>query len=133
MTKIPAPSGKVNTKRTQEQKILNLLIAAFKEKREIPLPEMMACAAQYNARVHSLRAQGWNIANRSEYKAGIRHTFFRLTSLFAGAGDSQAVTPSSNRADRRSALRNIDSGNQANLLILPEQTARTWKDPEAGR
>jgi hypothetical protein len=126
-TNLNAPSPKVNT---QRQRILSLLIAAFKEKREVPLPEVMACAAQYSARIHELRAEGWKIANRRQYHAGIRHTFFRLTSPVAVSGSSQDVTPDINRPDRRSAVRNIDSTIQPELLSIPAQPSR-WQDPES--
>jgi hypothetical protein len=56
--------------------ILRLLIEAHGA--WVPLPEIMACAAQYNARVLELRRLGFNIENRTERVDGARHSWFRL-------------------------------------------------------
>jgi hypothetical protein len=44
----------------------------------VPLPEIMACAAQYNARVHELRRLNFQIENRIETVNGVRRSAFRL-------------------------------------------------------
>lgn len=45
----------------------------------VPLPQIMACAAQYNTRIFELRRQGFNIENRCESQPdGARHSWFRL-------------------------------------------------------
>jgi len=46
----------------------------------VPLPETIACAAQYNARVLELRRRGFNIENRMERVDGARHSWFRFVS-----------------------------------------------------
>ena len=67
-----APNAK-----TQSASILRLLIAA--RGAWVPLPEIMACAAQYNARLWTLRHRmGFNIENRTECVDGVRHSWFRL-------------------------------------------------------
>lgn len=64
--------------KSQRGRILRLLIDADCD--WVPLPEIMECAAQYNARVHELRKLGFAIENRTETDAetGIRHSRFRL-------------------------------------------------------
>jgi hypothetical protein len=64
------------THKTQRAEILRLLIAA--RGGWVPLPQIMACAAQYNARVFELREQGFSIENRTERVDGARHSWFRL-------------------------------------------------------
>jgi len=45
----------------------------------VPLPEIMACAAQYNARILELRRAGFNIPKpRVEIVNGQKHTWYRL-------------------------------------------------------
>src|SRR5258707_14623760 len=61
---------------TQRARILRLLVQA--RGAWVPLPEIMACAAQYNARILELRRRGFNIENRTERVAGARHSWFRL-------------------------------------------------------
>jgi hypothetical protein len=63
---------------TQRAKILNVLRAASGE--WVPLPQITACAAQYNARVFELRRQGFTIRNRTKDVDGVRHSWFRLES-----------------------------------------------------
>src|SRR5258708_6493321 len=64
---------------TQRGRILGLLIDARGE--WVPLPEILACAAQYNARVWELRRAGYVIENRVERGAdGICRSWFRLAS-----------------------------------------------------
>jgi hypothetical protein len=61
---------------TQRAKILALLFAACGA--WVPLPKIMACAAQYNARIFELRRMGFNIENRTERVDGVRRSWFRL-------------------------------------------------------
>ena len=63
-------------RRTQRARILRLLIDA--RGGWVALPEIMACAAQYNARVFELRHLGFNIENRTERVDGVQHSWFRL-------------------------------------------------------
>src|SRR5882724_1718378 len=61
---------------TQRAKILALLLAACGA--WMPLPKIMACAAQYNTRIFELRRMGINIENRIERVEGSQHNWFRL-------------------------------------------------------
>jgi hypothetical protein len=62
--------------KTQGSRILRLLIDACGA--WVPLPEIMACAAQYNTRIFELRRSGYHIENRTETIDGQRHSWFRL-------------------------------------------------------
>src|SRR5262249_50012617 len=62
--------------RTQQGNILQLLKEA--NGGWVPLPKILACAAQYNARLFDLRRQGFKIENRTEIVKGVRHSWFRL-------------------------------------------------------
>jgi hypothetical protein len=66
-----APNAK-----NQRARILRLLIDG--RGAWVPLPEIMACAAQYNARVLELRRLGFVIENKTERVNGVRHSWFRL-------------------------------------------------------
>ncbi|SRR6266403_1356175 len=68
--------GELPQAKTQRGKILALLLAACDA--WVPLPEIMACAAQYNARVLELRRLGFTIENKTERINGVRHSWFRL-------------------------------------------------------
>jgi hypothetical protein len=70
----PAPGSSSS----QRARILRLLIEA--RGREVPLPEIAACACQYGARIFSLRKMGFVIENRTQEIDGVRHSFFRLVS-----------------------------------------------------
>ena len=63
---------------TQRAAILHLLIAARGE--WVPLPQISACAAQYNARIYELRRLGFRIVNKKKDVDGVRHSWFRLAS-----------------------------------------------------
>jgi hypothetical protein len=60
----------------QRGKIFELLKAA--DGGWVSLPEIMDCAAQYNARIFELRRLGFRIENRTTEIAGVRHSWFRL-------------------------------------------------------
>jgi hypothetical protein len=60
----------------QRGKIMELLKAA--DGGWVSLPEIMDCAAQYNARIFELRRLGFRIENRTKEIAGARHSWFRL-------------------------------------------------------
>jgi hypothetical protein len=63
--------------KTQAAAILRLLTDA--RGAWVPLPQILAHAAQYSARIHELRKQGFNIENRCECQPdGARHSWFRL-------------------------------------------------------
>jgi hypothetical protein len=63
---------------SQKQRILNLLAAAWPE--WTPAPSLARISLQYCARISELREQGWEICNRTEWKDGARHGFYRLGS-----------------------------------------------------
>jgi hypothetical protein len=67
--------------KTQRGEILGLLIKAHGD--WVPLPQIMACAAQYNARVFELRRLGFGIENRTEIdvETGQKHSWFRLVGV----------------------------------------------------
>jgi len=84
-------SGAPNAK-TQCARILRLLIAA--RGAWVPLPAIIACAAQYNARLWTLRHRmGFNIENRTEYVDGVRHSWFRLVNSTAPAPKPEPAKP----------------------------------------
>ena len=85
-------------RQTQRDRILRLLIDA--RGAWVPLPEIMACAAQYNARIFELRKQSFTIENRTEVIDDVRHSWFRLVD--SPAAPSPATSkPSQNWAERR--------------------------------
>jgi hypothetical protein len=71
----------------QRAKILYLLISARVD--WVLLPMIMACAAQYNARIFELRRLGFRITNRTQGVNGSRHSWFRRES-----GPPAVQTPS---------------------------------------
>jgi hypothetical protein len=78
-------STAADSRATQRGRILKLLIEA--RGGWVPLPEISACAAQYNARIFEIRRLGFRIENRTREVAGVRHSSFRLVS-----GPAQAAT-----------------------------------------
>ncbi|HET8922996.1 MAG TPA: hypothetical protein VFN26_08380 [Candidatus Acidoferrum sp.] len=65
-----------DSRKTQRARILRLLLEA--RGAWVPLPDIMACAAQYNARIFELRKQGFDIENRTEVVDDVQHSWFRL-------------------------------------------------------
>jgi hypothetical protein len=61
---------------TQRSEILAKLINA--QGARVPLPEIVACAAQYGSRIFELRRMGFNILNERQRVDGELHTWFRL-------------------------------------------------------
>jgi hypothetical protein len=82
----PIPRGAPESAKTQRARILRVLTDA--RGAWVALPEMMACAAQYNARIFQLRRPGFTIENRTEAdsETGARHCWFRLVSSSARNG-----------------------------------------------
>ncbi|HSK42517.1 MAG TPA: hypothetical protein VLA83_01380 [Candidatus Binatia bacterium] len=72
------PGSETTNHKTQPQHILDLLMAA--EGAEVPLADIMICAAQYNTCIHELRKRGYNIVNRAETRNGVKHSWYRLES-----------------------------------------------------
>jgi|SRR5579863_3057480 len=85
-----------DSRKTQRSRILRLLIDA--RGAWIPLPEIMACAAQYNARIFELRRLGFKIENRTEEIDGARHSWFRLVNSSLPSDPLVAATLSTRRA-----------------------------------
>jgi hypothetical protein len=83
-----------DSRSNQRGRILRLLIEARGD--WVSLPEISACAAQYNARIFELRRLGFSIVNRTAERDGVRHSWFRLASTSVQA--SSPATPAS--ADR---------------------------------
>jgi hypothetical protein len=73
---------KQNSRSTQRSRILAALVEAHGN--WVPLPQISACAAQYNARIFELRRLGFRIINRTKEVDGVRHSWFKL--------ETQAVT-----------------------------------------
>jgi hypothetical protein len=66
----------VKDSHSQREKIMALLKAA--DGGWVSLPEILNCAAQYNARIFELRRLGFRIENRTEEIEGVRCSWFRL-------------------------------------------------------
>jgi hypothetical protein len=62
----------------------------------VPLAQIMACAAQYNARVHELRNLNFQIENRIETENGVRRSAFRLG---MAAVSTNGATPEMSHGD----------------------------------
>ena len=87
-------------RKTQRARILRVLIEA--RGAWVPLPEIMACAAQYNARIFELRSRGIVIENRTKKAAGVRNSWFRIvSSLTPRAVESEDAKPKSTWDGRR--------------------------------
>jgi hypothetical protein len=78
LTDASSQAMNVSSKATQRTRILALLTSARGD--WVPLPQITACAAQYNARVYELRRLGFKIVNRTRDVDGVRHSWFRLES-----------------------------------------------------
>jgi hypothetical protein len=80
------------TAKTQRARILRLLTDAHGD--WVPLPRIMACAAQYNARLFELRRSGFVIENRTETDrtTGERRSWFRLVESRESTSDSAIET-----------------------------------------
>lgn len=126
--------------KTQRQHILDLLMAA--EGAEVPLADIMACAAQYNRCIYDLRKGGYQIVNRAETRNGVRHSWYRLESSPA---DLTPRTPEpapsrkkSGRVEPPSTSQPVSEPPQM-LSLFPEMSApatspqhSVWRDPELG-
>ncbi len=47
----------------------------------IPLYEIMGIAAQYNARIYSLRQEGMAIINKTKIYGGVKHSWYKNETL----------------------------------------------------
>jgi hypothetical protein len=71
-------SDAVSSRTGQCFRILGVLRAA--RGAWVPLPTIIECAAQYNARIFELRRLGYRTTNRTREVDGERHSWFRLES-----------------------------------------------------
>jgi hypothetical protein len=78
--------------RTQQASILQLLRDA--KGAWVPLPRIMECAAQCNARTFDLRRQGFKIENRTETINEIKYSWFRLVLTASQEFSERAPTES---------------------------------------
>ena len=85
-------------KKSQRGAILALLIQA--RGGWVELPEIMRLAAQYNARLHELRALGFKIENRIRDVGGVRRSWFRLIP----SEQAQAIRPAPRSSTARAGL-----------------------------
>lgn len=126
--------------KTQRQHILDLLMAA--EGAEVPLADIMVCAAQYNACIHELRKRGYKIVNRSETRNSVRHSWYRLESSPA---DLTPRTPAPEPAPSRKKSGRVEPPSTSltpsqpaqPLSLFPEMSTPVapaqrsiWRDPE---
>ena len=77
--------------KTQSAAILRLLVDAKGE--WVPLPKIMECAAQYNARIFELRRDGFTIENRTEVIDEVKHSWFRIVHAPAAQPPNSPETP----------------------------------------
>jgi hypothetical protein len=128
--------------KTQKQHILDLLLAACGG--EVPLAEIMLCAAQYNHQIYKLRQHGYKILNRTETRNGVLHSWYRLES----APPELAPEPSRKKSARvdppntppapsQSQPKPSPSTPSQTLSLFPEMAApvqqpqrAVWRDPE---
>jgi hypothetical protein len=99
---IQESSGVLNAK-TQRARILRLLIAA--RGGWVSLPEIMECAAQYNARIWELRNRlGLEIENKTECDdSGVVHSWYRLVKSPASS-TPELAKPARDWPPRRTGL-----------------------------
>jgi hypothetical protein len=137
-TDLPLEAASSNFK-SQQRHILNVLMAA--EGEEVPLADIMACAAQYNRCIHGLRKSGYKIVNREETRNGVRHSWYRLESSPA---DLTPRTPEPALSRKKSGR--VEPPNTSlppseppqTPSLFPEMPAPAtaphpeWRDPELG-
>lgn len=127
--------------KTQRQHILDLLMAA--EGGDVPLAEIMVCAAQYNRCIYDLRRRGYNIVNHAETRNGVRRSWYRLESAPA---DLTPRTPTPEPAPSRKKSTRAEppstplpplSQPTQTLSLFPEMSTLAgapqrpvWRDPE---
>jgi hypothetical protein len=132
-------SPETSNHKSQHRHVLDLLMAA--DGKEVPLADIMVCAAQYNFCIHVLRKRGYKIVNRTETRNGVRHSWYRL--------ESSPENPSLNKpAAATGPSRKKPPNNQPptpptappqTLSLFPEMSAPAtaperpaWRDPELG-
>jgi hypothetical protein len=133
--------------KSQRQHILDLLLAAGGGGGgggEVPLADIMLCAAQYNYCIYKLRQQGYKILNRQQTRDGVVHSWYRLESA-----PREIAPESSRKKSARSKSADTPAPSQSRpqpppsplqtLSLFPEMAApaqqpkperRVWRDPE---
>lgn len=124
----------------QQQHILDLLMAA--EGAEVPLAEIMVCAAQYNKCIYDLRKAGYKIVNRTKTCSGVKHSWYRLESSPTDLTPRKPEPAPSRRKSGRVEPpgTSLPPPEPAQTLSLfPEMPApatspqrSVWQDPELG-
>lgn len=131
--------------KTQRQHILDLLMAA--EGADVPLADIMACAAQYNRCIHDLRKGGYKIVNRAETRNGVKHSWYRLESSptdltprtpgpepTRSRKKSASAEPALSRAETARTPRSSEPAQPLSLfpeMAVPASPQRpVWRDPE---
>ncbi len=131
-------SPETSNHKSQHQHVLDLLMAA--DGGEVPLADIMVCAAQYNFCIHVLRKRGYRIVNRTETRNGVRHSWYRL--------ESSPETPSLNKPaaapepSRKKPINTVpvtplSTALPQTLSLFPEMSIPAgppqppvWRDPE---
>jgi hypothetical protein len=108
----PSTNSAPDSSSTQRERIFNLLICAQGD--WVPLLEIAACAAQYNARIFELRRLGFRIENRTKEINGVRHSWFRFVS-------SPAHSPTPPAAHQRVVSINSQTKPAGDVTSLPQQ------------
>jgi hypothetical protein len=128
-----------STFKTQQQHILDLLMAA--EGADVPLSDIMVCAAQYNVCIHQLRKRGYKIVNRSETRNGVKHSWYRLESSpvepMPGTRQKAAAVKPAAPSPLETTHEPQSSDPAQTLSLFPEMPAPAaspqrpvWRDPE---
>jgi hypothetical protein len=100
----------VSSRAGQRSRILDVLITAHGA--WVPLPEIIECAAQYNARIFELRRLSFRITNRTREVDGKRCSWFRLES-------QPAITST---PERRGSVKHASAGSFPEFGVLaPER------------
>jgi hypothetical protein len=119
----------------QRAKILYLLISARVD--WVSLPMIMACAAQYNARIFELRRLGFRIENWTNAIDGVRHSWFRL----ARGPEQPARGPQRDRISQvrewlsvarceRTGPQALPATSSGAGTLSPGNDSRAYRDPE---
>ncbi len=124
---LEAPSER----RSQDVRILKLLIDAHGA--EVPLPNIMRCAAQYNACIHGLRKAGFRILQRSENCNGILHSWYRLEiEVPEDLSPKEGIRREPRRAVEPALNMQLFPTQPEPPQSKPAQPATIWRDPEMG-
>jgi hypothetical protein len=111
---------------TQRTRILERLISARGD--WVPLPEITACAAQYNARIFELRRLGFQIENRTKEINGVRHSWFRLINQPSAVSEKQS--PGASRLEKAREWLKTARGEQETEATLFGNVAPEGRYPD---